>query len=131
MSRELWINLPVTDLKKSRQFFSEIGFTLHERHPEGDDMIGLVVGDHQVMVMLFPETTFQGFTKHDVTNTDQSTEVLLSVSTNSRAEVDEIIEKVKRAGGSIFAAPGEQNGLYGAGFCDLDGHRWNLLYMGI
>lgn len=130
MTKELWINLPVKDLKKSKQFFSDIGFTLHERHLDSEEMAGLVIGDHELMVMLFPVKTFEGYTKHEITDSDRSTEVLLSVSTHSRAEVDEMIEKVKNAGGAIFEAPGEQNGLYGAGFCDLDGHRWNLLYMG-
>ncbi len=41
-----------------------------------------------------------------------------------------LFKKVEFAGGSIFGKPSEIDGwMYGAGFADLDGHRWNLLYM--
>ncbi|MCJ1908909.1 VOC family protein [Planococcus ruber] len=129
MAHELWINLPVKDLKKSREFFKMLGFKLNERFADSEDMAGLVIGDHQVMVMLFPEATFQSFTGSPVADPQQGSEVLLSISMNSQREVREMTEKAKNAGGKVFAEPGERNGIYGAGFCDLDGHRWNLLIM--
>lgn len=129
MANEFWINLPAKDLKKSREFFKTLGFSMNERFADSEDMAGLVVGDHQVMVMLFPETTFQSFTESPVADTQQATEVLLSISMNSQQEVREMTEKAKHAGGKVFAEPGERNGMYGSGFSDLDGHRWNLLIM--
>ena len=36
----------------------------------------------------------------------------------------------KAAVGTVFAEPGESNGfMYGCGFCDPDGHRWNPVFM--
>ncbi|WKA53029.1 VOC family protein [Planococcus shixiaomingii] len=129
MAKECWINLPVKDLQKSKSFFSALGFTLNERFSDSEEMAGIVVGDHSVMVMLFPEETFQSFTNNSLTDTSSSTEVLLSISADTREEVNEMISKVESAGGTVFAGPGERNGMYGAGFCDVDGHRWNLLIM--
>lgn len=38
--------------------------------------------------------------------------------------------KAVKAGGKVFAEPGAKDGwMYGCGFSDLDGHRWNSLYM--
>ena|GEM_PF-5004283 len=37
------------------------------------------------------------------------------------------IDRVRAAGGEITAEPIEFNGMYGAGFTDLDGHHFNLL----
>lgn len=55
---------------------------------------------------------------------------MLSFEAESREEVDEIVKKVKDAGGAIYREPTENQGfMYGAGFVDLDGHRWNVLYM--
>jgi predicted lactoylglutathione lyase len=80
--------------------------------------------------MLFPESTFRGFTGNAVADSGQGTEVLFSLGANSRDEVDDLALKAERAGGTIFSKPGEQGGwLYGCGFADPDGHRWNALYM--
>ncbi len=130
MTKDLWINLPVKDVKKSREFFTKIGFTLNTQFPETDQMASLFVGTKNLVVMLCAEATFQGFTKSNIADAKQSTEVLFSFDAESREEVDELAEKVKRAGGTVWAGPGENQGwMYGFGFADLDGHRWNVLYM--
>ena len=80
--------------------------------------------------MLFEEPMFKGFIQHPISNTQIGSEVLFSVDAESRAEVDEIARKVKEAGGNVFAPPDENGGwMYGCGFADLDGHRWNVLFM--
>lgn len=44
--------------------------------------------------------------------------------------MDQFTEKVKEAGGTVFSKPAESEGwMYGSAFADLDGHRWNILYM--
>ncbi|TWT07946.1 extradiol dioxygenase [Planococcus sp. CPCC 101016] len=127
--KELWINLPVKDLNRSSEFFDKIGVTVMERDDNNNEMVGLVVGQHQVHVMLVLEERFKRFTRNELMDADQSTEALFSISVETRDELDEIIGKVKQAGGFVFAEPAEQSGYYGAGFADLDGHRWNLLVM--
>ncbi|WP_337099245.1 VOC family protein [Paenibacillus sp. YIM B09110] len=129
MAKELWLSLPVKDLAKSRQFFAELGFSFHPRHEGSDAMAGLIIGDKQVMVMLVPETTFKQFTSHDIADTERGSEVLISFDAESKEEVDELLAKVDRAGGTIYGKPSDQGWMYGAGFSDLDGHRWNVLYM--
>lgn len=125
--KELWINLPVANLERSRAFFTHIGIKVMEQ--QSDQMVGLLIGHHHVQLMLFPEETFKSFTQNALTDTNQSTAVLFSISIDSKEELDETIGKVKQAGGFVFGEPSERNGLYGAGFADLDGHRWNLLVM--
>lgn len=130
MSKQLWLNLPVKDLKKSRDFFATLGFSFNPQHENSEDAVSLIVGDNQVIVMLFPETTFKSFTRNAVADANQATEVLISIGAASRDEVDEIAMKAEQAGGTVFGKPGEHGGwMYGCGFADLDGHRWNVLYM--
>lgn len=128
MPKEIWINLPVKDVKRSKEFFNEIGFTLHPRHIDDEQMASVIIGG--VNIMLFNEMMFQGFTRNSIADTKSGTEVLLSVDAQSREEVDELMRRVVQAGGSVYAEPGENQGwMYGAGFADPDGHRWNVLYM--
>ncbi|MDR8393736.1 VOC family protein [Aliifodinibius sp. S!AR15-10] len=129
MTKELWINLPVKDVKKSKAFFSEIGFSFNEDR-ETEEMAAMMVGEKEVPVMLFHEDTFKNFIQHEVTDTEKSSETIISFDAESREEVDQLAEKVKAAGGNVFSEPAEVQGwMYGCAFTDLDGHRWNVLYM--
>jgi len=129
MTKELWLNLPVKDILAARAFFTQLGFSFNPRHNETDTTAQcLMIGS--TAVMLFPEATLKQFTQHNITDTAASSEFLISIDAESRQEVDALAQKVKTAGGTVFAEPGESMGwLYGCGFTDIDGHRWNVLYM--
>jgi hypothetical protein len=129
MTKQIWLNLPVKDALKSKDFFSKIGFTFLEERTTPDSAC-MLVGEGNFVVMLFGESMFQNFIQHQITDTNQSSEFLISIDAESREEVDAIAQNAKAAGGTVFAEPGENQGwMYGCGFCDLDGHRWNVLYM--
>ncbi|WP_180322369.1 VOC family protein [Mesobacillus foraminis] len=56
--------------------------------------------------------------------------MLFSLGANSREEEDEMALKAEGTGGSVVSRPDDQGGwMYGCGFADPDGHRWNVLYM--
>jgi uncharacterized protein len=130
MSRELWLNLPVRDPERAKAFYMQLGFRLNEQYVSQDGSFSLIVGDNHVVLMLFPESIFRRFAGNMVEDLRQGTEVLFSLGANSREEVDELALKAERAGGTVFSKPGENGGwMYGCGFADPDGHRWNLLYM--
>src|SRR3954453_13654114 len=117
MSREVWLNLPVREPERAKAFYTEIGFRLNEQYVSQDGSYSFFVGDNQVVLMLFPESTFRGFAGNAVADLGQGTEVLFSLGANSRDEVDDLALKAERAGGTIFSKPGEQGGwLYGCGF---------------
>jgi len=129
MTKELWINLPVKDVKKSKEFFTRIGFTPEESH-ETADMTCVKVGEKNISVLLFAEETLKGFMKAEISDTKAGSEIMISFDAESREEIDETASKVFDAGGTIFSEPAEIQGwMYGFAFADLDGHRWNQLYM--
>ncbi|KAA0227500.1 extradiol dioxygenase [candidate division KSB1 bacterium] len=130
MTKELWINLPVKDVNKSREFFTKLGFTLNPHYGNSAESASFLVGTKNIVVMLFAESAFKGFTRNEIADTQKGTEVLLSIDAESRAEVDELAKKAAKAGGTVFGEPDEHQGwMYGCGFTDLDGHRWNVLHM--
>lgn len=129
--KSIWINLPVKDLQKSKTFFEQIGFTLNPNYHR-DDGASFLLGEKEVVMMLFPEKDFKKFTNNDIADTEKGTEVLLNLDAQSREEVDKMAKTVQKAGGKIFAKPEESQGwMYIFGFEDLDGHRWSMLYMDI
>jgi len=128
--KQFWLNLPVKDVVKSKTFFTKIGFRLNTLYGDKPNSASLLLGEKDVVLMLFDEPTFKGFTNNNITGTNQSTEVLLSIDAQSKEEVDEMVKKVIEAGGTSNHKPSEMKGwMYGCVFADLDGHRWNVLYM--
>jgi uncharacterized protein len=130
--KSVWINLPVKNVKRSRDFFKAIGFRENPMHENDEHSASFFIGENDFILMLFPVDAFEGFARHEIADTIAGTEVLLSFDAQSKEEVDRMAESVRRAGGEIFAAPGESQGwMYAFGFKDPDGHRWNMLYMDI
>jgi predicted lactoylglutathione lyase len=128
--KTIWLNLPVKNLKKSKEFFKAIGFTANPMHENAEHLGSFLIGENNFVLMLFPEETFKGFVHHEVSDTRKGTEMLINIDAQSPAEVDAMAKKVKHAGGNIFAEPRESEGwMYAFGFEDLDGHRWSMLYM--
>lgn len=130
MSKQLWINLPVKDVKRAQEFFSRIGFVLNPQYQHNEGSASFLYGDPPIVIMLFEQSAFEGFARAEASNTAAGTEVLFSLGAESRAEIDHIAGLIEPAGGSLFSPPEEIGGwMYGCGFADPDGHRWNLLYM--
>src|SRR5437868_719721 len=128
MTKEIWINLPVKDVNRSKEFFTSIGFTLNEKFGNNEVSASFTIGSKNLILMLFAEQVFKGFVQHAVADTAQGSEVLFSIDAESREEVDELARKAEAAGGHVFGQPGENQGwMYGCGFTDPDGHRWNVL----
>lgn len=125
MEQELWINLPVRDLERSRAFFTSLGF---ESTRDSPGMIGFVIG--KVPVMMVEEAQLQQYTQHKISDTSKGSEFLISVSAPNRSYVDDITVKIKNAGGNVYSEPQEIQGwMYGMAMVDPDGHRWNIIYM--
>lgn len=131
MTQGLWINLPVKELGKSKEFFKAMGFKFNEQFGgDSKESACLEVGEKPSVIMLFADSTFENLAGNQIADTQIGTEVLLSIDARSRQEVDEMASKAETAGGTTYAAPSEIDGwMYGCGFTDLDGHRWNVLYM--
>ena len=129
-TKEIWINLPVKDVEKSKEFYKAIGFVHNTTHGDTKDSACFLIGEKNNVLMLFQEDVFKNFTKNQLTDTSQSSEVLLSFDAETRSEVDDMAIKAETAGGKLFSKPEEIQGwMYGCGFSDIDGHRWNMLHM--
>lgn len=128
MTNSAWINLPVNDVQRSKAFFKQLGATFVEN--ETPTMFGIYLGSNKVQVMMFGHQEFEQFTQSKVSNSTHSAELLISMEAANKAEVDELANKVKAAGGKVYAGPETWQGwMYGMGFQDLDGHRWNIAFM--
>ena len=127
MSKMLLVNLPVQDLDKSTEFFRGLGFT-PDPNASGPDSARLMIGDG-CSVMLHRTTAFQRYTNTPVTDTAASREVIVGVSVDERAEVDDLVDRAVAGGGTDLGPAQDDGFLYMRGFRDLDGHQWSFLHL--
>ena len=125
--QSLWLNLPITDLARSTAFFTAMGFHFDAKFT-GDNATCMVVNEH-IRVMLLTHPFFGSFTPKPVTDAHQSTPCFMSLSVDSRAEVDDLMQKALAAGGLEHSPAKDFGFMYQRGFFDLDGHAWEVFYM--
>jgi hypothetical protein len=127
MAKQIFVNLPVKDLKKSMDFFTKLGFTFNPQFT--DDNAACMIIEENIYSMLLMEKFFKGFTKKEISDGKKTTEVLIAIDAETREKVDELIKKAVDAGGTIYREPDDHGWMYAHSFADLDGHQWEVLYM--
>ena len=128
MPNNAWLNLPVADIKASKDFFNTIGLPCKDG-PGGLNTV-MEIGDGKGTIVMFPTAFFRSFIQGAaVADTAGSAEILISIGADNPAEVDAIAGKVEAAGGRMITAPASMGFMYGCVFADLDGHRWNVVFM--
>jgi uncharacterized protein len=127
VSKQVFINLPVANLPKSIAFFQALGFSHNPQFT--DDAGACIIVSDTISVMLLTHTRFRDFTPKAICDTSTAVEVLLSLSCESREEVDGLVAKAIAAGGSTYDQPEDFGFMYTHSFIDLDGHGWGLLHM--
>jgi predicted lactoylglutathione lyase len=127
MSREIFVNLAVRDLDRSKDFFSTLGFQFNPQFT--DDKAACMIVSDKAWVMLLSEPFFRGFTKREPCDTSRATEAMIALSCTSREEVDQLVRRAIDAGGSHAMDPMDHGFMYGWSFYDLDGHHWEVLWM--
>lgn len=127
-NKQIFVNLPVKNLDKAKAFFAALGYTFNPKFTDANAAC-MVIREDSIYAMLLVEDFFKTFTTKSITDTSKSTEVLLCLSCESCAEVDELVAKAKAAGGTTPREPQDYGFMYGHGFQDLDGHLWEVMYM--
>lgn len=127
MATRIFVNLPVRNLNKSMEFFTKLGFTFNSQFT--DENAACMIVSEDIFIMLLTEEKFKTFTPKEICDTTKSAEVLVCLSTENRAEVDDMIRKAVTAGGATYNEPQDYGFMYGHSFQDLDGHIWELIYM--
>ncbi len=127
MATQIFVNLPVKDLNKSMAFFKSIGYSFNPQFT--DETAACLVISNEIYAMLLTHEKFKEFTTKEIVDATKSTEVLIALSTESKAEVNAMLDKVIKAGGKEFRQPMDYGFMFSRSFEDLDGHVWEILWM--
>jgi uncharacterized protein len=130
MTKMIFVNLPVAELSASKRFYEAIGFTNNPQF--SDDTAACMVWSDTIHVMLLTHDKYRQFTTKAIANARTTSEVLICISADSRADVDGMVGKAQSAGTVIDPTPTQDFGfMYGRSFEDPDGHIWEVMWMDV
>lgn len=118
-------NLPVTNVERSRAFFTGLGFALNPQFPDNENSVAIVIGDN-LQVMLIDQAFFNTLTEKESVDTSKYAQMTIALAFESREKVDEIVNAAVSLGGKLHAEPEDHGFMYHWGFVDLDGHLWAI-----
>ena len=127
MGKQIFINLAVTNLQKSMDFYTALGFTNNLQF--SDDTGKCMAWSENIFVMLLSQEKFASFATKPIADTKSSVAGLFALSVDSLDEVNSIMKNGIKAGGI------EPNEMKDYGFMqlrtieDFDGHTWEVYYM--
>jgi len=122
-----FVNLPVKDLNRTKEFFGSIGFEFNPQYSD-ENALCLVIND-TTFAMLLVDTYFRTFIKKPVADVSSAAGAIIALSADSRAQVDELADKALAAGGKPSNDPADHGFMYVRSFEDPDGHLWEIAYM--
>lgn len=127
MATQIFVNLPVKDLNRSKEFFAKLGYSFNPKFTDATAACMVVSDD--IYAMLLTEAKFKEFTTKPIANAKEATEVLVCLSVESKAKVNEVVDTALN-GGAVEARPVMDYGfMFGRSFHDLDGHIWEIIWM--
>ncbi|MFI9406127.1 VOC family protein [Nocardia sp. NPDC052316] len=131
-SRMIFLNLPVAELNRSKNFYEALGWKINQEF--SDDNAACVVIDDNICLMLLTRQFFTTFSTRQVADTTEKIGATYGLALTSSAEVDALAAAALSAGGTEEIsedkrAQEEQVGMYSRTFLDPDGHQWEPFWM--
>jgi predicted lactoylglutathione lyase len=128
MSRMIFVNLPVSDLQKSRAFVEALGAVNEPKFT--DETAACMKLSDSIFIMLLRHDKFRQFTPRPVADATAASEVLICLSADSRESVDTAVERGEANGGTADPSPKQDYGvMYGRSVADPDGHIFEIMWM--
>ena len=127
MTKMIFVNLPTTDLARSKAFYEALGFSNNAQF--SDEKSACMVWSETINVMLLTHAKWRGFTSRPIPPASSS-EVMLAISCDSREAVDRMNDVAATHGGAADINPKQDLGfLYNRSLGDPDGHVWEAMWM--
>jgi len=126
MISSIYVNMPVLNVERSKEFFLALGFSLNENYSGPDN--SCIVINSNISAMLMNLEKFKSFIDKDVA-TRNTSEVILSFACESEEEIRSLCEKAFSMGGRKINEPEDSDFMFSWAFEDLDGHLWDLFWV--
>jgi uncharacterized protein len=127
MPKQIFINLAVTNLQQSMDFYTALGFTNNPQF--SDDQGKCMVWSEHIYVMLLSHEKFSSFATKPIADTKSAVAGLFSLSFESLDEVNAVMERGLQAGGIEPSEMKDYGFMQQRTIEDADGHTWEIFHM--
>mgnify|MGYP003609773266 CR=1 FL=1 len=130
MSKQIYVNLPVSDLKKSTGFYEALGFTKNAMF--SDSNASSMMWSNNIVVMLLKHDFYKKFIgEKEVADTARTSGVLLALSLDSKEDVQKFADVAKENGGDYYCVDMgiDSDMMFSYEVEDPDGHTWEPMWM--
>ncbi len=130
MSKQVFINLPVSDLAKSTAFYEALGFTKNPAF--SDEKASGMMWSDDIFVMLITHDFYQHFISNKaIADPHTQSGVLLALSLESKDAVQQFANTAKANGGNYYQVDMDvpENMMFGYEVEDPDGNHWEPVWM--
>ncbi|GAB3613013.1 VOC family protein [Humibacter ginsengisoli] len=124
----MFVNLPVTDLERSKAFYTALGFRINPQFTDHNAACVVVEEDHNYFMILVRDF-FQTFTDRPIGDPSESVSVSTAIFLDSRDEVDATVARGVEAGGSEDRPAADYGFMYQRQLTDPDGNMLEFGWM--
>lgn len=130
MGKQVYINLPVTDLNASTAFYESLGFTKNPTF--SNENASAMQWSDSIIVMILPHDFYRQFIRNkNIIDAKTTSGVLLALNFDIKEDVARFAETAKANGGDYFQIDMgiPENQMLGYEVLDPDGHQWEATWM--
>lgn len=133
IKNKIGIHLHAKDIVKTKEFFVKLGFYAALDSKQTLCSFSLDTFEPNIRIIFHDTASLKKHTScQDIYENNQNHQVFLSIEANSKAELYELANKVKNAGGNLCFEPSgfddELMSFYHFEFTDLNGYSWDVVY---
>jgi predicted lactoylglutathione lyase len=122
----IWVNLPIKDIQKTRDFWTKLGFGFNENFSD-EKALCLILKEENIYAMLITHEFFSTFTNRPIAD-GSTTQVLNAIQVDSVNTVNKIVSTALANGGTRYKEAQDHEWMYYDTFADIDGHQWEIMY---
>jgi predicted lactoylglutathione lyase len=127
MSTKVFVNLPTTDLERSKAFYAALGCDINPLFTDANG--ACIVWSEDVYFMMLTREFFASFTDKKVADPQGTAQVLVALSRDSRDDVDAVLAAGLANGGTEPKDAQDYGFMYSRDLEDPDGNVLEFMYM--
>ncbi len=127
MAKQIFINLPVDNVEKSMNFYTELGFTINPEFT--DENQKCMVWSEHIYVMLQSQEMFRSYIKKQMPDPKKYQTASYTLPVENFDRVNEIIEGGLKAGGIESIPMIDEGFMQIRTIEDFDGHTWSIIHL--
>ena len=125
---QMFVNLPVTDLDRAKEFYTALGFTINPLFTDHNAACVVVEDDHSYFMILVRDY-FQTFSDRPIGDPSATVSATTAIFLDSREAVDASVASGLAAGGSEAQPASDYGFMYQRQLTDPDGNILEFGYM--